>query len=708
MNPIMREFFEKTLTLMKTDPDLKFLHTYEHSKNELRKNANIIFTKKWKNLNYDYEEYKKRPLYFVPTLNVMSLLSAGAATKVGVHFGLYTKTLLSLGTSKHTNWIKRSFRLEDYGCFLLTEMGHGSNVQGINTLAVYDETTQEFILNSPLNASMKFWIGNLAQTANMGVVFANLIVKGTNHGVHGFLIRIRDDDGNIVPGMTIGDCGEKMGINSVDNGWALFDSMRIPRDWLLDKYSQVSPDGIFSSEIKSSSLRFAVQIGALSGGRIGVGSSTNYFALIGSTIASRYCTVRKQFGEKKGMENYLMDYPLVHSKLVSRMSNALVYMHCADVLDYEYFHADVSDLKNIKTKELHALSSFIKVAGSWNLQQTLSKCRELCGGHGYSAYSHLAILINDTDVNVTWEGTNEVLLQQTCKNLLAEFNHFRSNGSARYKSLGFLKDFAEEKVNIDSAIEKVTSFAEEVSTGDLSSLIKVQGNSSLKLNTQENNEIYKQLISLLSSLKIILQARVFQSVDRVLLKFQEYFTSLTETKGNMSTSFARTLPHVMFPAATFFGELFCFDVYLKHIQGVGQSPQDRPTYLFNHKPYYGNLQTSEYLPEMVFLLKALTIFAANTLKNSADILGGSSENMDYEFFGALSDIILKITESMKCDVLTIGDLLNSPIADLSSIGAVDGDVYNNIKGQIFRRSDNFGGHPNWDLVRKFREENAKK
>ena len=707
MNPILREFFEKTTKLMETDSDMKLLNPYENDKNTLRRNANIIFTKKWRNLNFDYESYKKNPLYFVPTLNVMSLLSAGAATKVGVHFGLYTKTLLSLGTEKHQNLVKRAFRLEDYGCFMLTEMGHGSNVQGITTLAVYEPESGEFVVNSPVNSAMKFWIGNLAQTANMGVLFANMIVGGKNQGVHGFLVKIRDDDGNVAAGITVGDCGHKMGINGVDNGWALFNSLRLPRDALLDKYSQVSEEGVFSSKIKSMSLRFAVQIGALSGGRIGVGSATNIFSLIGSAIAVRYTSVRKQFGEKKGMENVLMDYPLVHSKLVSRVSNSLIYHLAADVLDYEYAGVDTSNLKDIRTKELHALSSFIKVAGSWNLQQTLSKSRELCGGHGYSAYSNLATLINDTDVHVTWEGTNEVLLQQTCKNLMTEFKVFRTQGKVRYNTLKFLEVFDAGKVNISGFVEQVVEFAEEVSMGDLSSLIKAQGNKSKNLTNSENLEICSVLSKLLSALEALLQVRIFQSVDKVLLKFQEYFTKLEETKANGPKTFGRTLPHIMFPAATFYGEYFCFDVYKKHITNMGKTPASQSVFLFNHKPHYGSIENKKYLPEKVFMMKALTLFACNTLQNSASFLMGASENLDFEFFSSLSDIILKVSESMKFDVITIGDMLRSPIVDKSSIGERDGDIYNNITKNIFSRSYNFGKNPSWNMVRKFREENAK-
>lgn len=40
------------------------------------------------------------------------------------------------------------------------------------------------------------------------------------------------------------------------------------------------------------------------------------------------------------------------------------------------------------------------------------------GGHGYSIYSKLATLYNDNDINNTWEGDNNVLLQQTAKFVL--------------------------------------------------------------------------------------------------------------------------------------------------------------------------------------------------------------------------------------------------------------------------------------------------
>lgn len=42
----------------------------------------------------------------------------------------------------------------------------------------------------------------------------------------------------------------------------------------------------------------------------------------------------------------------------------------------------------------------------------------MLGGHGYSSFSKLGVLYDDNDINNTWEGDNNVLIQQATKYVL--------------------------------------------------------------------------------------------------------------------------------------------------------------------------------------------------------------------------------------------------------------------------------------------------
>lgn len=68
--------------------------------------------------------------------------------------------------------------------------------------------------------------------------------------------------------------------------------------------------------------------------------------------------------------------------------------------------------------ELHAVSAVLKAKTTWFSNSAITECREALGGHGYSAFSRLGSYYNENDVNSTWEGDNNMLLQQTSKYLI--------------------------------------------------------------------------------------------------------------------------------------------------------------------------------------------------------------------------------------------------------------------------------------------------
>lgn len=190
----------------------------------------------------------------------------------------------------------------------------------METTAHYDPITKEFILNSPTETSRKFWIGSLALTAKKAVVFTQLIVNGVRYGVHGFLVQIRDPETHkVLPGLTIGDCGDKLGAQGIDNGWIMFDKYRIPKVSLLNKYADISPDGGYISDITSKSKRMAAQFGSLSGGRIAIAQVSVDASIFHTIHALRYQSVRRQFkNPKTKLETRLLDYRINHFRLITK------------------------------------------------------------------------------------------------------------------------------------------------------------------------------------------------------------------------------------------------------------------------------------------------------------------------------------------------------------------------------------------------------
>jgi acyl-CoA oxidase len=164
--------------------------------------------------------------------------------KFGVQFGLWGGAIQQLGTRvHHERYLRPTASLELTGCFAMTETGHGSNVQQLGTTATYDPDAGEFVIDTPTDEARKDYIGNAACHARMAAVFAQLIVAGESHGVHVLVVPIRDENGNVHDGVRIEDCGEKMGLNGVDNGRIWFDRVRVPRERCSTDTAASAPTG---------------------------------------------------------------------------------------------------------------------------------------------------------------------------------------------------------------------------------------------------------------------------------------------------------------------------------------------------------------------------------------------------------------------------------------------------------------------------------
>ena len=122
----------------------------------------------------------------------MNSLTAPFNSSLGNHLLIFYPTLLNFSNEEQKKkWVKKSLNFEITGAYAQTELGHGSNVRGIETTAEYDHKTQEFILNTPTLTSRKWWPGCLGKVATHAVVYAQLIINGKEYGVHVFIVQIR-------------------------------------------------------------------------------------------------------------------------------------------------------------------------------------------------------------------------------------------------------------------------------------------------------------------------------------------------------------------------------------------------------------------------------------------------------------------------------------------------------------------------------------
>lgn len=351
-------------------------------------------------------------------LDVIGIYDHSLAIKVGVHFFLWGGAIQFFGTKRHHDkWLKDTENYVVKGCFAMTELGHGSNVRGIETITTYDKNTGEFVINTPCESAQKYWIGGLANHATHTVAFSQLYIDGVNQGVHAFIVQVRDADGNVCPNIRVADCGHKIGLNGVDNGRIWFDNVRIPRENLLNSVADVSPDGQYLSAIKDPDQRFAAFLAPLTSGRVTISVSSIYQSKIGLAIALRYSLTRRAFSvSPNGPEVLLLDYPSHQRRLLPLLAKTCAMSFGANYLKRMYINRTPQ-----ANKTIHVVSSAFKAAFTWHNMRTLQECREACGGQGLKTENRMGHLKSEYDVQSTFEGDNHVLMQQVSKALIAEY-----------------------------------------------------------------------------------------------------------------------------------------------------------------------------------------------------------------------------------------------------------------------------------------------
>ncbi|KAL4102670.1 hypothetical protein PRIC1_006414 [Phytophthora ramorum] len=345
----------------------------------------------------------------------------GEPLGIDVHNSMFVPTLENQGDDEQrAKWLPLARNFKILGAYAQTELSHGSNVQGIETVATYDKATQEFVIDSPTLTSRKWWPGGLGKTANHAMVHARLFLDGEDVGVQAFLVQIRSmEDHEPVAGVEVGDIGPKVGFQSIDNGYCAFHKIRVPRENMMMRYAKVLPNGTFVKP-KSDKLVYLtmVQIRA---------RLVESFALTmakATTIMMRFSSARilGRTLDNKG-EFQVLDYQNQQHKLFPFIAISYAAKFAARDMMARH-NAAVGIVKSgnagfgAKLAALHAVSSGLKAWLAERVSDGVESCRRLCGGHGFTQSANLAHLFAEIVGANTFEGTFDVLVQQHARYLL--------------------------------------------------------------------------------------------------------------------------------------------------------------------------------------------------------------------------------------------------------------------------------------------------
>lgn len=303
------------------------------------------------------------------------------------------------------------------GCYAQTELGHGSDVASLETTATLDKATDEFVINSATPTSTKMWPGDLGRFTTHAVVHARLIVDGKFHGVHPFLVQLRDlETFRHLKGVKTGDLGPKFGYPTKDNGWARFDQVRIPRTNLLMGFIEVTKDG---QVVPKGDLR--VLYTTMMYIRMLLIKDMGVFVMPSVLVGLRYGVIRRQFKTYHGKkeERKLMDYQTHQHVFGSLISRGIVYTISGFyVRDMFKQMMDAIRVNNFQLMDsMHHILAGFKAVFTEECVKMIEQSRMACGGAGFGSFSGFTDAFQNFSPIPTYEGDNTVMLQQACKYL---------------------------------------------------------------------------------------------------------------------------------------------------------------------------------------------------------------------------------------------------------------------------------------------------
>ncbi|CRL03339.1 CLUMA_CG016522, isoform F [Clunio marinus] len=434
-----QKFFENYFL---NDPELRdniatsYLSHQELYEESIRK-ATVVL-KKLKHLRN--QGYNDKDLYSKILGGTFQKYIFREGNPLSVHFDMFIPAIKNMATlEQQAEWLPKAEICNMIGAYAQTELGHGTFVRGLETTAIFDQRCQQFVINSPTITAYKWWPGGLGHTANYALVFAQLYTQQKNHGVHAFLVQLRDEETHKpLKGITIGEIGTKVGFNSVNNGYLGFKNVRIPLKNMLMKNAKVLPNGQYKKS-QSALLNY----GTMTYIRVGIVIEAASFMANAATIAMRYSLVRRQSPiEPDQPEPKIIEHVTQQMKIFPVIAKTIIFKQAAEFL-WGMFNDVSKELEKgdlSRLPELHALSCCLKAICSNEATQAIEVCRLACGGHGYLTSSGFNNMYKMVTSAQTYEGENTVLLLQTARFLIKSWGQ-ALKGEKLTPTVEYLKHF---------------------------------------------------------------------------------------------------------------------------------------------------------------------------------------------------------------------------------------------------------------------------
>ncbi len=279
-------------------------------------------------------------------------------------------------------WIPQCFGTKEkigVAAFCVSEADAGSDVSSLRTKAVYDEKTDEWVLNGT-----KTWI------TNGGIADIHVVVASVDP-----TMRARGHASFVIPkgtkGLSQGQKFKKHGIRASHTAEVVLDDVRLPGSMLLGGKEKLDARLAKAKEGKSTSTQAAMS--TFEASRPLVGAQAIGIARAAYEYALEYAKGRVQFG-RPIVQNQAIAFSLADMITDIDAARLLVWRACWMARNGKHFDSGQGSMSKLKAGEVAV--------------DVTDKAIQILGGYGYTRDYPVERWHRDAKIYTIFEGTSEI------------------------------------------------------------------------------------------------------------------------------------------------------------------------------------------------------------------------------------------------------------------------------------------------------------